>query len=100
MDAQELAAGWWPGDARYPKPAFYAYAHPAPPGYEQGSLDPPAAGWNATIGEYILDWGDVVSASDPAADALAFLRSSAAHGCKICEWDPGLAASLDADPVV
>jgi Family of unknown function (DUF5996) len=99
MDAQELAAGWWPGDARYPKPAFYAYAHPAPPGYERGGLDPPSAGWNASVGEYILDWDDVVSAPDPAAAALDFLRSAAAHGCRICDWDPELAASLDADPI-
>src|SRR6202042_1846798 len=27
MNAQEVAVGWWPGDARYEKPAFYAYAH-------------------------------------------------------------------------
>ena len=33
MDAQEVAVGWWPGDARYPKAAFYAYAHPAPEGF-------------------------------------------------------------------
>ena len=32
MDAQEVAVGWWPGDPRYPKAAFYAYAHPAPDG--------------------------------------------------------------------
>ena len=32
MDAQEVAIGWWPGDGRYPKAAFYAYAHPAPEG--------------------------------------------------------------------
>ena len=30
MDAQEVAIGWWPGDARYGQAAFYAYAHPAP----------------------------------------------------------------------
>ena len=30
MDAQEVAIGWWPGDGRYGKAAFYAYAHPAP----------------------------------------------------------------------
>ena len=29
MDAQEVAIGWWPGDGRYPKAAFYAYAYPA-----------------------------------------------------------------------
>ena len=32
MDAQEIAVGWWPGDPRYPRAAFYAYAHPAPDG--------------------------------------------------------------------
>jgi len=33
MDAQEVAVGWWPGDPRYDKAAFYAYAHPAPEGF-------------------------------------------------------------------
>ena len=33
MDAEEIAVGWWPGDARYPRAAFYAYAHPAPDGF-------------------------------------------------------------------
>src|SRR6516164_5824746 len=28
MDSQEVAVGWWPGDPRYPKAAFYAYAQP------------------------------------------------------------------------
>ena len=36
MDAQEVAVGWWPGDARYGKAAFYAYAHPAPEGFADG----------------------------------------------------------------
>src|SRR6185295_10576026 len=31
MDAEQISVGWWPGDARYPKPAFYGYAFPAPP---------------------------------------------------------------------
>ena len=35
MDAQEVAVGWWPGDARYGRAAFYAYAHPAPPGFDR-----------------------------------------------------------------
>ncbi len=32
-DAQQVEIGWWPGDPRYPAAAFYAYAHPAPPGF-------------------------------------------------------------------
>jgi hypothetical protein len=43
MDAQEVAVGWWPGDPRYRQAAFYAYAHPAPAGFEGGTLQPAAA---------------------------------------------------------
>ena len=27
MDVQEIAVGWWPGDSRYGKAAFFGYAH-------------------------------------------------------------------------
>ena len=73
MDAEEVAVGWWPGDARYPKPAFYAYAHPAPEGFASATLSPEAAHWDATLGEFILDWDDVRDAADPYA-ARAGLR--------------------------
>ena len=45
MDAQEVAVGWWPGDARYGKAAFYAYAHPAPEEFAAATLSPAAARW-------------------------------------------------------
>ncbi len=38
MDAQEVAVGWWPGDPRYAKAAFYAYAHPAPEEFPDATL--------------------------------------------------------------
>ena len=59
MDSQEVAVGWWPGDARYPEAAFYAYAHPAPPGFGGLSVSPAAAHWDPALGEYILDWDDI-----------------------------------------
>src|ERR1700722_2312342 len=59
MNAQEVAVGWWPGDARYEKPAFYAYAHPAPIGFADAELSPAAGRWSGALGEYVLDWEDV-----------------------------------------
>jgi len=94
--AQELAAGWWPGDGRYPRAAFYAYVHPAQPGFEEA----PVGRWDGELGELVLDWDDVVAAPDPEAAALAFLRSTARHGCAVCNWDPALAASIDDSHVV
>ncbi len=98
MDAQEVAVGWWPGDARYGKAAFYAYAHPAPDGFADMALSPAAARWEAELGEYVLDWEDVVSSDDPHATALEFVRSAFNHACAVCEWDPALAASAEGTP--
>jgi hypothetical protein len=98
MDAQEVAVGWWPGDARYGKAAFYAYAHPAPSGFSGLALAPPAARWEAALGEYVLDTDDVRASPDPRAAALDFARSAFRHACAVCDWDPGLAASADGTP--
>ena len=97
-DAQQVEVGWWPGDARYGKAAFYAYAHPAPPGFAGMTLSPPAAHWDAALGEYILDWDDARTAADPHAAAVEFARSAFRHACVVCGWDPGLAASAEGTP--
>jgi hypothetical protein len=98
MDAEEVAVGWWPGDARYPRPAFYAYAHPAPAGFADAVLAPAAAHWDAALGEFVLDWDDVRHDPDPHASALAFARSAVRHACTVCGWDAALAASTEGDP--
>jgi Family of unknown function (DUF5996) len=98
MDAQEIAVGWWPGDPRYPKAAFYAYAHPAPDGFAAATLAPAAARWDGELGEYVLDWSDVCAAPDPHDAALEFAQSVFRHGCAVCDWDPALASSTQGAP--
>jgi hypothetical protein len=98
MDAQEVAIGWWPGDGRYPRAAFYAYAHPAPEGFAGQALSPAPARWEEGLGEYVLDWDDVRAADDPHGMAVEFTRSVFRHACVLCGWDPVLAASADSRP--
>jgi hypothetical protein len=98
MDAQEVAVGWWPGDSKYGRAAFYAYAHPAPDGFAAAMLSPAAARWDAALGEYILDWGDVCNSPDPHAAGVEFARSAFRHACLVCEWDPALPASVEGRP--
>jgi hypothetical protein len=98
MDAQEVAVGWWPGDGRYANAAFYAYAHPAPAGFETATLSPGAARWEPALGEYVLDYNVVAVSADPAALALEFARSAFQHSCLVCGWDPALPASAQGDP--
>jgi Family of unknown function (DUF5996) len=96
MDSQEVAVGWWPGDTRYEKAAFYAYVHPAPEGLADTPL--PGGYWNASLGEFILDWEEARTSDNPHATALNFVRSVFRHACVICGWDASLAASADGTP--
>jgi hypothetical protein len=98
MNAQEVAIGWWPGDPRYPSAAFYAYAHPAPDAVRKAVLTPSAAHWEATLGEFVLDWEDVIASPDPHAAGLEFARSAFTSACAVCEWDPKLVASAQGSP--
>jgi hypothetical protein len=98
MDAQEVAIGWWPGDARYDPAAFYAYAHPAPEDFAEARLSPPASHWEPELGLYVLDWDDARTSDDPHAAALDFVRSAFHHACVVCEWDQSLLASAEGTP--
>ena len=98
MDAQEVAVGWWPGDERHDGAALYAYAHPAPDDFAGAKLSPQAARWDETLGEYVLEWDDVIASPDPHAACLQFARSAFRHACLVCGWDPALAASAEGTP--
>ena len=95
-DAQAVSVGWWPGDARHPSAAFYAYAHPAPAGFSTADLTP--GRWDDVLGEYLLEWDDVRTAADPEGVALDFARRVFRHACAVCGWDEGLAASAEGRP--
>jgi hypothetical protein len=97
-DAEQIEIGWWPGDARYPKAAFYAYAHPTPEGFTAATLSPAAMRWEPALGEYIVDWDDVRTRPDPHEYALEVARATVRHACTVCSWDPDLSASADGIP--
>jgi hypothetical protein len=79
-DAEQICAGFWPGDERFPRPAFFAYIYPKPDGVEDIAIAPDTAGWDATLGEFVLSYDAVRASADPRADVLAFLDSTY-HAC-------------------
>ena len=78
--------------------AFFAYAFPRRRGSRTPSSQPAAAHWDATLGEFILDWDDIRDGPDPHAAALQFAQSAVRHACAVCGWDPELAASAQGVP--
>jgi hypothetical protein len=89
-NAEQICAGWWPGDTRYREPAFYAYAYPKPDGIERRSIRPAGAAWNATIGEFVMPYSFVQGSADPRAAILDFMRSTYEVGAEALGWPSDL----------
>jgi Family of unknown function (DUF5996) len=97
-DAEQISIGWWPGDQRYGRAAFFALAYPQRDGFSDVDIDPVSAHWDAELGEYVLDWEDIRSEADPHTLALEFAHSAFQHACAVCGWDPALAGSARGAP--
>lgn len=97
-DAQQIEIGWWPGDRKYGRAAFFAFAYPTPDDFADADLSPGPARWETGLGEFVLDWEDLRSSTDPHALALEFAHSAFDHACAVCGWDPVLARSAGGTP--
>jgi hypothetical protein len=97
-DAEEICAGWWPGDARVPYPAFYAYAYPKPDGIERTKLEPDGATWSTEAGEFILPYDTIRTLADPDSAVLAFLRTTYDGAAVRMGWDPELTTVITPSP--
>jgi hypothetical protein len=81
------SAGFWPGDARFPQAAFYAYAYPEPAGFKDAKVEPSAARYEASLGEFLLPYEAVRTSRDPDGDVLAFLQSTYVPVADLAHWD-------------
>jgi Family of unknown function (DUF5996) len=97
-DAENVTVGWWPGDPRHPRAAFYAFTNPPAPTFAEGALSPTAAHWDSDQAEYIFDWDDVRAAPDPRAAAVEFANSAFRHACQVSAWDAALPGSTEGRP--
>jgi hypothetical protein len=80
------SAGFWPGSDAFPKPAFYSYAYPEPPGFRDAKITP-GASFDATLGEFILPYDTVRQAADPDAMLLDFLVTTYNAAADAGRWD-------------
>ena len=81
------SAGFWAGGPGVEYPAFYSYAYPAPPGFAEARLEPAAAFFEKTLGEFLLPYDAVRLAANPEASLLSFLESAYAAAATLGQWD-------------
>lgn len=81
------SAGFWPGSGTIDYPAFYSYAYPVPSGFASAPVHPPAAFFSDELGEFILPYESVRTATDPKAALLAFLQSTYTAAADLGRWN-------------
>jgi len=80
------SAGFWPG-AGLGEPAFYAYAYPAPEGFEDYPVKPETAYFHAELGEFILPYDALRNAENPDSALMDFLQTTYEAAAVLANWD-------------
>jgi Family of unknown function (DUF5996) len=81
-----ISAGFWPGNGGYGQAAFYCYAAPVP----NTLADVKISGYGAfdkDLGEFLLNYDDVLRSSDPNRVVVDFLDSTYAAAAAAAQWD-------------
>ena len=84
---EESSAGFWPGSGAIDYPAFYSYTYPEPSGFRATPVRPDAAFFSETLGEFILPYDAVRTASQPDQALLEFLQSTYGAAADAAKWD-------------
>ncbi len=81
------SAGFWPGNAQTPFPAFYSYAYPAPKGFAEARPTPEGAYFDPKLGEFVMPYDVVRASTEPETTLMAFLESTYRAAADPGEWD-------------
>jgi hypothetical protein len=76
------SCGFWAGGDAWPRPMFFSYAYPEPPGFKDA-----LSGYEPALGEYVLPYDAVRSASSPDDLLLEFLQTTYEAAANLGHWD-------------
>jgi hypothetical protein len=80
------SVGFWPGSG-FGSAAFYSYMAPVPEGFKDASVGPKDAYFDAKLGEFVLKYDAVRTASSPTTALLEFCQSTYDAGARLANWD-------------
>jgi hypothetical protein len=89
---ENVSCGFWPGNTTASgltlgKPAFYSYTYPAPDGIASAEIEPGAAHWDPTFGEFLYLYDDMRAETDPDDALYRFFESTYLAGATRGGWD-------------
>jgi hypothetical protein len=81
------SVGFWPGGGEIKGAAFYSYAAPQPPGFNERPVRPATAFYNTQMGEFLLMYDDVRTSVSPGNALLEFCQSTYEAAADLGKWD-------------
>jgi len=81
------SCGFWAGGGPMPEPIFYSYAYPTPEGFGDYPIKPESAYYLKELGEFVLPYEAVRTASSPDEMLLAFFQSTYEAEATLAKWD-------------
>jgi hypothetical protein len=98
------SAGFWPGGGEIKGPAFYSYTTPQPAGFKTYAILPKPAFYHQGLGEFILMYDDIRSASPqsggPESQLMDFLQTTYEAGANLGHWDRAAVERSAENPAV
>lgn len=82
-----FSCGFWPGNKKFPKAAFYSYLYPLPKGCETLKTRPPFSYFDKNLSECILPYEKAIIATNPEKEILRFFTITYKDYAKLAGWD-------------
>ena len=82
------SGGFWPGGTQG-EGSFYSYVYPEPDGFREAAVRPGDAFYDDKLGEFVLPYDAVRTASNPTEVLLEFLNSTYEAAADFGRWDRG-----------
>jgi hypothetical protein len=91
-DQENVACGFWPGNATMAgfelgESAFYSYVYPEPEGFRATAVLPEAASFHPDLGLFLLRYDDAQRAPSPEQAVLDFFQSTYEAAATLAGWD-------------
>jgi len=83
---ENFTFGFWPGDEKFPHPAFFSYIYPEPSGMKTAKFDE-GVYFNEQLRLCLLPYDTVRKAKNPEKSILHFLESTYTMSATLAGWD-------------
>ncbi|HEV2339855.1 MAG TPA: DUF5996 family protein [Patescibacteria group bacterium] len=83
---ENFAFGFWPGDTRFPEPAYYVYLYPKPNGFESVHFGSQAS-FNEKLAECVFPYEMLRKTRFPEKTLMNFLMNSYLQSASLAGWD-------------